>query len=377
MNSTRGEAISARVVVVTPEGFCSSSFSVFMARQQAGFNIDIVIIDKAHYILLTLGEQDRGQAFRPAMEKVLTIISIMCDKRLFITGTLPPFMEPVMRSMVGAHDGCVVVRERARSAQHGYGYVHLGHGVTFLEVVRPLLRRLGGGNKALLLFKGRDECTAAGQELGALVYHSRVDDKGGVISAWLRDNGIMCTISSLLQGLEIEGITLVVMHGAYSILDMIQAFERTRGISTTVLVDKQESLAGQKRLLEYAEASCRRAFLDVFLNGDEAQEYRTGENPCDNYQARSYQPPILPITPLPVAVLSNIGQGGQTKSATFTQSSKISQGSSRVSDTSARLFISSSTTTIAASKPQESPTTYQSSSTKMAHIARCVERLQN
>lgn len=90
------------------------------------------------------------------------IISTIYNKKLFIISTLLPFIKPVIRSIVGAHDEYIVIRKRACSAQHSYSYVHLGHNVTFLKVVRPLLRRLGGSNKALLLFKGRDEYTTAG-----------------------------------------------------------------------------------------------------------------------------------------------------------------------------------------------------------------------
>lgn len=176
--------------------------------------------------------------FRLAIKKVLTIIFIMCNKRLFITDTLLPSIKLVIRNMVGAYNGYIIVRKRARLAQYGYDYIHLGHDVIFLKVVRPLLRRLGGSNKALLLFKGCNKCTTAGQELRALVYYFRVDNKGDVISVWFRDNGIICITSSLLQGLKIKGITLVVIHSTYLILDIIQAFERARGISITMLVNK-------------------------------------------------------------------------------------------------------------------------------------------
>lgn len=279
-------ARSARVLLVTPEGFCSQAFSIFIAGQHARLNIDMVIMDEAHQVLIqpaVLSKQSLS-SFRPSVQRVPTIMRAICDKRLFITGTLPPSLEPTIKSAMGVDDSCKTVRGRVRSPGHSYGFVNINQKSRFESVADQLLGRLGRDDKALLLFRDKEECSETAKRFGAYTYHSSMDKKIEILSAWRANNGVMCSTSCLVQGVDIDGITLVIMHGAYSILDMVQAFGRARGIATTVLVDDGRMLRQDEALRGYVDADCRRAFLDGYMNGGTGDRCSAGDNPCDNCQ---------------------------------------------------------------------------------------------
>lgn len=267
-----------QVILITPEAFSTSDFQEYIVQHTTLRKIDLVILDEAHEALST---------FRPHYNDIGRKMIRAGAKRLFLTATLPVDAEKRFKSILAIGEGAAVVRERFHMPNHSYGFIDAKDAVLHKAISREL-ERLQPRQKALLFFMSKDECMDAAVHHGTPAYHRDMNGKEEILKRWHAEGGALCATSALLAGVDVLNVVLVIfVRGAYSDADIFQGFGRARGTAKCLIIgDKARVTTLMPNFFRFADAACKREFVDEHFNGFGAQRCSPGDNPCDRCMAR-------------------------------------------------------------------------------------------
>lgn len=272
--------------------------------------IDLIILDEAHEVLSSAQRQMSGNNFRAKMSDMGRLMIRLGAKRLFLTGTLPISSQDELKSLLGIEENAAIVRVPFTVPGHSYMYVDDPGNRNTLDIAKEQLSRLKDDQKAILFFKTKDECISASVALQTLAFHADIGGQGLIMQKWRSQGGALCATSAMIAGVDVDGIVLVIfMRGAYSTADLFQGFGRARGLAKVMLIgDKAKMEQGPIR--QFAEASCKRQFVDSYFNGGMGITCSPGDNACDGcvpqntarpkLNSQTFETPanqVLPTTP--------------------------------------------------------------------------------
>lgn len=243
--------------------------------------IDLVILDEAHEVLASAERQLSGSGFRPRLSDIGRSLCRAGAKRLFLTATLPISSEHKLMTILAMDESAVVVREPFHMPCHSYGFIHDKGGRSQVDIASRQLRGLKSGQKAILFFRTKFECISASEELGALAYHADIAGKSLILEQWRAQGGALCATSAMIAGVDVSNIVLVMFLGCpYSDADLFQGFGRARAMARVLLIADRQMI-NEGAIGRFADATCRRQFVDAFFNGGDGTPCSPADNHCD------------------------------------------------------------------------------------------------
>jgi superfamily II DNA or RNA helicase len=268
----------ATIVLVTPESAVTASFGAFLSRAQVTKRLDRIVIDECHVVL------DAG--FRPALQRLDELTGVGVPM-LLLTATLPPTVEGRLREAMGWESDPRLIRRPTVRRNLRYSVVECT-GRAKEDVVRALVESEAG--KVVVYMNSRDAVERMAADLDARFFHARLAPEAkSQLLADLRSGEVRVVVATgaLGVGVDVEDIRLVVHADVpRSLIDYAQESGRAGRDGEA----SRAAIVGSGRCDEdvrkYMRATCRRKVLDAYLDGDDRERCRTGEEACDRCDDR-------------------------------------------------------------------------------------------
>ncbi|KAH8144640.1 uncharacterized protein LAJ45_11349 [Morchella importuna] len=286
----------SQLLVVTVESAVSAKFRQYIRRIKEVGRLDRVVVDEAHMLVTMVN-------FRESFTKLdwFTGIGVQC---IFLTATLPSWMEPELRKAAFIPSFALV---RARVSRSNIAYSVLTGSRTSIEKHLDEIMSDFSSNtnaQALIYTRSCKEGENIARTLNCSMYHSRTGDKDAILDDFANGKSrILVATTALGAGIDIPNITLVVHFKIpYGFVDFSQGSGRAgrngNTASSVVLVatdnidsEKVDIMSGDREAMTaYCKTSdCRRIKLGEYFDGYGMRCILGSDELCDNCLRKLHQ----------------------------------------------------------------------------------------
>jgi superfamily II DNA helicase RecQ len=266
----------ATIVLVTPESAVTTSFEAFLGRAQVTKRLDRIVIDECHVVLET--------RFRPALQKLDEMTGAGVPM-LLLTATLPPTMQGRLWEAMGWQSDPKLFRQSTVRRNLRYSVVEC-NGRAKEDVVAALVESEAG--KVVVYMNSRDAVERMAEKLDARHFHALLAPEAkSQLLADLQsaEARVVVATGALGVGVDVADIRLVVHADVpRSLIDYAQESGRAGRdgqASRAVMVGGGRGGNCDEAVQKYMQASCRRRVLDAYLDGDDRERCKPGEEACD------------------------------------------------------------------------------------------------
>ncbi|XXG99535.1 hypothetical protein Hte_005874 [Hypoxylon texense] len=259
----------ASIVLVTPEAMGYKEWRSFVQRGRMRREIDRVVLDEAHDVLLS----DEG--WRPRIREIRASMDFISQRQMFITGTLPPTLEDEFLRRLDLHRESPTLRLlRGVTVRNNIRYDFADsaeQGCDVPSFVRSMAESVSRAGKRFLVFsRSKSDCDARGLLLDIPSYHADTAqvDKKMALDKWNSAKGGLSATTALAYGIDYPDVSLVVCFGAFDMLTLCQQFGRAGRDgqpAVALLVADRTRLSGD--LKTFALAKCKRGAISSYLDG--------------------------------------------------------------------------------------------------------------
>ncbi|KAF3068380.1 ATP-dependent DNA helicase Q-like 3 [Daldinia childiae] len=292
---SRPQETASSVVLVTPEALSYMEWQAFAHRKRLRHEIDRVILDEAHDVLLS------SEEWRPKVKMIRESLDQISHRQLFITGTLPPSQQSLFMKRLGldhpnSAEQLIVLRNKTTRDNIRYEYMDVEIHTDLPQVLRDLITTVTEQKRRAILFSmSTAECDTRALTLGIPSYHRKMSpqEQAKALDMWNQNRGAISASTSLAYGIDYPDVSLVICVGAYDMMTLCQQFGRAGrdGKPAAAILAAPRHSLGEK-LRDFATASCPRYAVGQYLDGKPQQcgPFHNACTPCALRFSRAMNP---------------------------------------------------------------------------------------
>jgi superfamily II DNA helicase RecQ len=307
---SRFDAVTATVVLVTPESFVTKTFKEFLNRLAVRQQLDRIVLDECHTVL------SANYTFRPQLRTIGSSLKETGTQLVFLTATLPPRDEHEFWTTLGLRgDRACIVRGLTDRPNIAYGVTVLESSDDVDREVIALVASLTSLSdditkrpfRVIIYCQSVGEATRVATLLDCPSYHSQLgskDERSEVVRGWLANSGPIVATAALGAGIDIPDVRCVIhIDQPRCLRDFVQESGRAGRDgqlcrSEVFVTSRRTTATGStatiltEDIAEYISSSvgCRRTILSRVMDGRaDRSSCEEDEQECDLCRTKASQ----------------------------------------------------------------------------------------